>query len=581
MANEVTTRPARFVVADAEPVFDTAQFDHMTRIATLMGTSSLLPAHLRVMVDADGREVPVNRRDQVPCRLDERASVANAFLIVSAARNFGGIDPFALAQSSYFVHGRLGYEGKLVQALIERRVGAMEFQYNDADPATEDFGITVTAWVPNANPERQASVKGTVRDWASRKNGAINQQWKGEGGARRMLHYRGTREWARLYAPALVLGLLDDDDLEAMREDFRARSARQVEGPAPGRAFNPLAADPGETAAPAAPAPAPVIEAEATTLEQVRQEQAEQEGADPETGEIEQEKPQETGEAEPQPDAAADPAPAAGGAPEAAQQASAEAKPSTKRLPRGFSQRVEVACMRLVEAKDPAALDAAWVEHAVPLIEQISAEGLPQPPIHRLESARNARQQNFATMAKVNPAAEAPKPAPAAEAEKPAEPTSWLEFAQHVRDELAAAQTFEDVDDVLASTVDTRSDMPDDVREGCFEDAQARRKAIGDALAAADPTLRQAPAENAAAVSAGSDFPGDAEIPPTADQLQDTVDTWVSDMRKIKSVAELSKYNDDVITPFVKGKWGHLIPKDALDDAEHTYKTRQRLLANK
>lgn len=593
MANEVTTRPARFVVADAEPVFDTAQFDHMTRIATLMGTSSLLPAHLRVMLDANGMEVPVNRRDQVPCKLDERASVANAFLIVSAARNFGGIDPFALAQSSYFVHGRLGYEGKLVQALIERRVGAMEFEYNDADPASEDFGITVTAWVPNASPERQASVKGTVRDWASRKNGVINQQWRGEGGARRMLHYRGTREWSRLYAPALVLGLLDDDDLEAMREDFRARSARQVEGPGPGRAFNPLAAEPSEAAAPAAPAPARVIEAEATTLDQVRQELAEQAGADPDTGEIAQEAGEEAAEQPAAPETPQTPAPAAGGAPEATEQA----KPSTKRLPRGFPQLVEIACMKLVQAETPALLDAAFQEHAVPLIERIRQESLPTPSIDRLEAARVARQNNFDTMARAvlskeetapavatgpdhhptaveTPGAQATPTAQQAEAVAPAEEgEDWSVYLQHLADELAAATTYEDVDDVTDTTVNGR-DLPKDIGNRADDMIQARRKAIGDANAV----------QGEQAHAAGDGFPGESAIQepaPTADQLQDRVDDWVAFMRKCKTVADLEKYNNETITPFLQGPHGKLVPADLYEDAKQTFTSRKRLLQSK
>lgn len=580
-SNVPATRQARAIAVDAEPIFDTAQFEHMARIAGMMASSSLLPDHLRVMVDQSGLVVPAGRRDNTPCFLDEKATMSNAFLIVNQARLFGGIDPFALAQSSYFVHGRLGYEGKLVQALIERRVGSMKFEYNAANPESEDFGITVTAWVPNSEPPREEMVYGTVKEWATRKNGALNQQWKGAAGARRMLHYRGTREWARLYAPGLVLGLMDEDDLDNLREDMRARQATPVNQRL---AHNPLAADePRDISQTGQRVEATITTSPTSTVTH-----------DPATGEIVQ-------------GGAGQPANGGGqgeGTGEAAGAAAAggggqEAKTQTaKRLPRGFPQKVDIACMKLVEALDATALLKAWEEFAEPLIQQITSEGLPTPSIDRLKEAHDKRANNFATMAKANmpkdvakedrnkgpdlhPTADPIGDTPtASQIENPAPGEQGEDFSTllaRLKDEAAAAQNYEDLDDVL-ETILGDLDFPRDVQHQIDDIVTSRRKAIGDAIAAADG--------KPAAKPATEDFPGNDSIigngaPPDAAQIELMVDGWIGDMRKCRTVAELRKYNDETITPYVTGPYGKLIPSEMYDDAKYTFGTRLKLLTAK
>jgi hypothetical protein len=43
-----------------------------------------------------------------------------------------------------------------------------------------------------------------------------------------MLAYRGAREWARLHAPGIMLGVYSDDEMMAVADDRRARQARDV-----------------------------------------------------------------------------------------------------------------------------------------------------------------------------------------------------------------------------------------------------------------------------------------------------------------------------------------------------------------
>ncbi|KUL93443.1 hypothetical protein DK26_23265, partial [Bosea sp. WAO] len=46
-------RPARQIVEDVIPILDTARFEHMQRIATVMARSTLIPEALRTFKDGD------------------------------------------------------------------------------------------------------------------------------------------------------------------------------------------------------------------------------------------------------------------------------------------------------------------------------------------------------------------------------------------------------------------------------------------------------------------------------------------------------------------------------------------------
>jgi hypothetical protein len=221
----VAAQRAQIVVEDPIPIFDTAQFEMMARIAKAMAGAGLLPEHVR------GKSF-------------EEAQ-ANCFLIVNMAKQWN-VDPFQLAQGSYFLHGKLGFEGKLIQARLERVLGSpFDFEYEGEGDSRK---ITVT------NRRRldgaMKSISGTVKMWKTFEKAKGNEQpqvkgnWKND--PDKQLRYRGVVEWGRAWETATITGLLTDDEVSNFEEryDERQRGRHFVEIPSARSPEVPTAVEP-------------------------------------------------------------------------------------------------------------------------------------------------------------------------------------------------------------------------------------------------------------------------------------------------------------------------------------------------
>jgi len=174
------------VVEDAIAIFDTARFEHYQRIATVMANSSLVPAHLKGAGSGE--------------------AVSNCFLVVELADRWG-MSPFAVAQASFVVQGKIGFEGKLIAAAIEKKLGFKLSHAFTGNVGTPERGITLTS------PDGR-SISGTVKQWQT-----TNSMWKSQPDDQ--LIYRGTRQWCRRHEPGIILGIYSVDEIE----DIGARQA--------------------------------------------------------------------------------------------------------------------------------------------------------------------------------------------------------------------------------------------------------------------------------------------------------------------------------------------------------------------
>lgn len=572
-------RAQRIAVYDAQPLYDTAQFEHMARIAQMMGSSNLMPEHLQVMVTPEGYRPPADYRG--PLVRDDKATTANAFLIVNQARLFGGIDPFALAQCSYVTRGRVGYEGKLVQAVLERAIGAMRFEYHGT-PGQDGYGITVTARVPNSDPPREVSVSGTVSDWASRKSGGgLNQQWIGASSQHRMLHYRGTREWARLYAPGITLGLLDEDDLEHMREEFRNRPRGLGQDRPAALPYNPLRDD---------------VEEGAASIEEVR-------------GILRQEPRQEADAVQGSPDApaAADailaslgPVQAEAGKPAALPETGVtdqEGKATARRAPRGTSTRADAIALRLSNARSLEEVRDICATQLEPFRTEMESLGV--NALSYLETMCKARDERLAAL-------DPTPPAPAAAAvETPHDPVTGEVRQDEVQDHQAEGEEdgrdwgawlgkFND-DAQVCTTLAAFDDLVDEVQEGesiprkvldAFDTiVDARRAALGRAMTSTAAgevvTGSNDPGPHDAADALAAQESTQMAKPLTPEEALEVVDGWNLAMRQCKSIEDLEAFNATVITPFMQGPQAQFLDREMVDDAETTFRNRKRLLQAK
>jgi len=149
------------------------------QLADVMSKASLIPGHLR-------------------------GKPGDCLLVVMQAQRWG-MDAVMVAQSTSVVHDKLCYEGKLVAAALYA-MGAIEGRLKYEFSGSGDARTVKVVGRPRGAGIDQ-DVIGTVANWKTN-----NEQWKKSPDD--MLVYRGTRQWARRYAPEALLGVYTPDELE-------------------------------------------------------------------------------------------------------------------------------------------------------------------------------------------------------------------------------------------------------------------------------------------------------------------------------------------------------------------------------
>lgn len=186
------------VVKSDTAMFDTAAFEHIARLANGLASSSFLPD--TITKDKDGVFLP------------ERTILANTLIVCSLAHDWG-TNPMAVAQSISVVHGKPMFEGKLIAAIIERRLGMRLLYDYTGEPGSDGYGIRV--WTEVDAERHYKPIKGTVGEWATKeKNGSRKSIWVGENKQTMQLAYMGARVWCRLNAPGLILGVYGRDEVD-------------------------------------------------------------------------------------------------------------------------------------------------------------------------------------------------------------------------------------------------------------------------------------------------------------------------------------------------------------------------------
>lgn len=232
MSTGLVTAPAngnskaeKLVVRDTGPaayLFDTARFEHCYRIATAMAKASLIPEHLT-------HTGPKNNKKELPMEM----IVGNCFMIVNQAIRWG-MDPFALPAETYVVGNKLGFQGKLVAAVVNARAdlhSPLQCIYNSGkgpDLAAVVFGsrkdISSEAW-PLLKKYAKDEDGDAYTDLMSlgvmcvrmtvAQGKTDNQMWTKD--PQQKLFYSTATKWARRHTPEIILGVLTDDDLERVQ----------------------------------------------------------------------------------------------------------------------------------------------------------------------------------------------------------------------------------------------------------------------------------------------------------------------------------------------------------------------------
>lgn len=193
-------KPREFkIVEDSGPLanlLDTARFEHMIRIAGLMSSASLIPDHIWRTKEGN---------------LPPEVVKANCFLIVNQALRWG-IDPFAAAPETYVVGGKLGFQGKLVAAIINYRApieSNLDYSFEGKGDA---LTITVSATIKGESKPRTVTL-------SVAQGKTSNQMWTKD--PEQKLVYSGATKWARRHCPEVILGVLTDDDIDRIESEMK------------------------------------------------------------------------------------------------------------------------------------------------------------------------------------------------------------------------------------------------------------------------------------------------------------------------------------------------------------------------
>lgn len=176
-------------------------------LAEKMAVSSVVPESLRTTGQA-------NNKTALPLEQIK----ANVFFVVEMSDRWN-ISPFALLPCASIVHGKLGFEGKVIDAVLEGVYGIkLDYVWSGAG---ESMSITITGIDRNGVSK---SIEGTVSEW---KTSGAGSPWR-PATYKKMLAYRGAREWARIHKSVAILGINSDDDLLEIEMERRAHLASDV-----------------------------------------------------------------------------------------------------------------------------------------------------------------------------------------------------------------------------------------------------------------------------------------------------------------------------------------------------------------
>ncbi|HBJ1148602.1 TPA: recombinase RecT [Escherichia coli] len=192
MSNDIaiTSQPGA-TVGTAAAIFSPEGMNQLVRFAELMSQSkATVPEHL------EGKP-------------------ADCLAVTMQAAQWG-MNPFAVAQKTHVVNGKLGYEAQLVNAVVSSSsLLATRLNYrwsgdwsnvNGKTDKSPNLTVTVSAVLKGEAEPRELTI--------SMAQAGVRNSPLWEQDPRQQLAYLCTKRWARLHAPDVLLGVYTPDELQ-------------------------------------------------------------------------------------------------------------------------------------------------------------------------------------------------------------------------------------------------------------------------------------------------------------------------------------------------------------------------------
>lgn len=205
--NELTTYQDESAISSVAMLSDDALMNRMIKFAEVMATGkATIPQELR--------------------------NVGDCLAITMQAANWK-MNPFSVAQKTFFISGKIGYEAQLVAAAInnsgavtgtfhfewygpwEKVIGKFDIRKGDKGEyrvpgwaLADEAGIGIKCWA-TLKGETEPRTLDLLLAQARTRNSTL---WADD--PRQQLAYLAQKRWARLYAPGVILGVYTADELE-------------------------------------------------------------------------------------------------------------------------------------------------------------------------------------------------------------------------------------------------------------------------------------------------------------------------------------------------------------------------------
>lgn len=174
---------------------------------TSFTSNALMPTDMRSAMDL---ATMMARAKLVPGHLQDKPG--DCLLVIEQAMRWG-MSPFAVAQSTSVIQGKLMFEGKLVSAAVQSSGILSSRLAYDFDGEGQSRAVIVKATIRGEDEPRTMRV--TLSE-AKTTNGMWTKQ------PDQQLVYFGTRAWARRHTPEIMLGVYAPEEFDAppQRETF-------------------------------------------------------------------------------------------------------------------------------------------------------------------------------------------------------------------------------------------------------------------------------------------------------------------------------------------------------------------------
>lgn len=192
MSNDIaiTSQPGA-TVGTAAAIFSPEGMNQLVRFAELMAQSkATVPQHLA-------------------------GKPADCLAVTMQAAQWG-MNPFAVAQSTHVVNGTLGYEAKLVNAVVSSSnllTSRLNYRWdgdwskvNGKTDKSPSLTVTVSAVIKGEAEPRELTI--------SMAQAGVRNSPLWEQDPRQQLAYLCVKRWARLHAPDVLLGVYTPDELQ-------------------------------------------------------------------------------------------------------------------------------------------------------------------------------------------------------------------------------------------------------------------------------------------------------------------------------------------------------------------------------